>query len=89
MQSPTPENPQNPPIFSGREVANIRLTRKVCGHCHGKGKVIEKIYSAFARRNYVNQYETQLMTCNFCGGIGSIDPTPVADGKMAAAGGAA
>lgn len=87
MQSPTSENTQNSPTFSEREVANLRLTRKVCGHCHGKGKVVENIPTAFARRNYPGGTASYLVTCNFCGGTGSIDPTPVADGKMAAAGG--
>lgn len=74
------------PVFSEREIANIRSTKKVCGNCEGRGKVVEAIPTRFARKNYINGFATYLMRCAFCGGTGAVEP--VADGKMAASGGA-
>jgi RecJ-like exonuclease len=75
------------PVFSEREIANIQSTRKVCGNCEGRGKVIAQIPTRFAIKNYANGYATYLIRCAFCNGTGSVEPKPV-DGKMAASGGA-
>lgn len=73
------------PVFSEREIANIRSTKRVCGNCEGRGKVIESIPTRFAIRNYADGIATYWVRCAFCGGTGAIEP--VADGKMAASGG--
>lgn len=78
-------NPVETPVFSDREVANLRATKKVCGNCEGRGKVIQEIPSQFARRNYANGVATYLVRCAFCGGSGVAES--VSDGKTAACGG--
>jgi hypothetical protein len=77
----------NLPVFSEREITNIQSTKKVCGNCEGRGKVIAEIPTRFAIKNYANGYATYLIRCAFCGGSGTIEPNPVSDGKLAAAGG--
>lgn len=74
------------PVFSEREVGHILATRKVCGNCKGRGKVVAEIPTRFARKNYPNGFATFLIKCSFCGGTGTTEPT-VADAKTAAAGG--
>jgi RecJ-like exonuclease len=73
------------PVFSEREISNIRSTRKLCGNCHGRGSTVEQIPTRFARQNYTNGFATYLVRCTFCNGAGTVQP--VSDGKMAASGG--
>jgi uncharacterized protein with PIN domain len=76
------------PVFSERELANIQTTRKVCGNCNGRGRVVSEMPVRFAVKNYSCGYATFLIRCSFCGGVGTIEAKPITDGKMAASGGA-
>ncbi len=58
-----------------------------CGNCKGRGRVIAEIPVRFAIKNYACQYATFYVRCSICAGTGKAQPKPIADGKMAAAGG--
>jgi hypothetical protein len=77
------------PVFSEREIANIRSTRKLCGNCHGRRRVVAEIPVRFAVKNYPCKYATFYITCSICDGLGTVPATPVSDGKLAASGGVA
>lgn len=64
---------------------SVSPSLKVCGNCQGRGKIVENVPSAFARRNYPNGVASYQVRCPFCAGTGVFEP--VSDGKTAAGGG--
>lgn len=70
------------PVFSEREVRNIRATKKVCTRCEGLRVVVVNQLSNLYRCGYVTFAET----CPLCQGYGLITAITMEDRLMAAAG---
>lgn len=68
------------PVFSEREVSNLRAMRLVCRTCKGDCRIVV----SRPTKLYACGYATFCVTCPECHGLGTMETRPVTDFKTEA-----